>query len=95
MSFKATYDTAVDSTHVFRKQLAGTLHAIAIEIVGEDVDGPQLDWARRVVIDPVPEAAKWVWLMLTNATFAADPSNCDDGAMVTIAKSFLPTMIKI
>jgi hypothetical protein len=99
-TFSATYDVAVDATHVFRKQLAGALHSIAMDILNES-DATQdharrLTWARHVTATdqgPVTEAGKWVWLMLTNATFAANPTGADDGAVKTIAVSFLPTIL--
>jgi len=91
---------AVDADHVFRKQIAGALHSIAVDIINEDSGtenhGARLTWARRVTAvsdGPVTEAAKWIWLMLTNATFAADPTTADDGAVKTIAVTFLPTMM--
>ena len=100
MGFAATYDVAVDANHVFRKQIAGALHSIAVDIINEDSGtedhGRRLTWARNVTATaegPVNEAAKWIWLMLTNATFAADPTAADDGAVKTIAVSFLSTML--
>lgn len=101
MSFASTYAVAVDADHVFRKQIAGALHSIACDIIAEDPQTAQhharLTWAKRITETndgPVAEAARWVWLMLTNATFAADPTNADDGAVKTIAVSFLPTMLE-
>lgn len=95
MSFASTYDVAVDANHVFRKQLAGALHSIAVDLLNEPAtSGDTLTWARNVRADPAGEAAKWVWMMLTNATFAANPTTADDGAVKTIATSFLPTMVK-
>ncbi len=92
--FAATYDVAVDSGHVFRKQLAGALHSIAVDLLNDPATkGDTLTWARRVRNDPTAEAAKWVWLMLTNATFASSPTTADDGAVKTIATSFLATMV--
>ena len=100
MSYASTYDVAVDATHVFRKQIAGALHSIAVDIIAEspatEDHARRLTWARAVTsadTGPVSEAARWVWLMLTNATFAADPTTADDGAVKTIATSFLPTML--
>ena len=100
MSFAETYDVAVDATHVFRKQIAGALHSIAVDILDEDPatadHAARLTWARRITADangPVQEAAKWVWLMLTNGTFAAAPTTAEDGAVKTIANSFLSTML--
>lgn len=100
MSFASTYDVAVDATHVFRKQIAGALHSIATDIINESAatadHARRLTWARAITADatgPVNEAGKWVWLMLTNATFAANPTTADDGAVKTIAISFLPTML--
>lgn len=100
MSYASTYGVAVDSTHVFRKQVAGALHSIATDILNEDPattnHAVRLSWARDVLCSndgPVTEAGRWVWLMLTNATFAADPNNADDGAVKTIASGHLPTML--
>ena len=100
MAFADTYDVAVDPTHVFRKQLAGALHSIARDIISEadnvEDHARRLTWARMVTASsdgPVVEAGRWVWLMLTNATFAADPTTADDGAVKTVAISFLPTML--
>lgn len=100
MSFASTYEVAVDATHVFRKQLAGALHSIATDILNEADNtadhARRLTWARAVTATnqgPVDEAAKWVWLMLTNPTFAASPTTADDGAVKTIANQFLPTML--
>lgn len=100
MSFASTYDVAVDATHVFRKQIAGALHSIACDIIAEAANtadhATRLTWARQVTTTadgPAIEAAKWIWLMLTNATFAASPTTADDGAVKTIATSFLPTML--
>lgn len=100
MAFADTYAVAVDPDHVFRKQLAGALHSIATDILNEADNtadhARRLTWARQVTASdqgPVVEAAKWVWLMLTNATFAANPTGADDGAVKTIAISFLPTML--
>ena len=93
--FAATFDVAVDSNHVFRKQLAGALHSIAVDLLNDPAtQGDTLTWARRVRNDPTAEAAKWVWLMLTNATFAANPTTAEDGAVKTIATSFLSTMVQ-
>jgi hypothetical protein len=93
--FATTYDVAVNPDHIFRKQLAGALHSIAVDLLNDPAtQGDNLTWARRVRCDPVPEAAKWVWLLLTNSTFAADPTTADDGAVKTIATSFLATMVK-
>lgn len=100
MAYKDTYDVAVDATHVFRKQLAGALHSIATDILNEADNtadhGRRLTWARLVTATadgPVAEASRWIWLMLTNGTFAAAPTTADDGAVKTIAISFLPTML--
>lgn len=97
MGFASTYDVAVDASHVFRKQVAGALLSIAVDLLNEpSTSGDALTWARRVTNDdqgPVVEAARWIWLMLTNGTFAASPTTADDGAVKTIALSFLPTMI--
>lgn len=100
MGFAATYDVAVDADHVFRKQVAGALHSIAVDILNEAPETAdhaiRLTWARAVTATaegPVNEAAKWIWLMLTNATFAASPTTADDGAVKTIANSFLATML--
>ena len=100
MGFAANYEVAVDATHVFRKQIAGALHSIAADILNESDSvtdhAKRLTWARQVTATatgPVDEAAKWVWLMLTNATFAASPTTAEDGAVKTIAVSFLPTML--
>ena len=100
MAFAATYDVAVDPDHVFRKQLAGALHCIARDIINEAANvedhARRLTWARSITASadgPVTEAGRWVWLMLTNATFAASPTTADDGAVKTIATSFLPTML--
>ena len=95
MAYKDTYDVAVDADHVFRKQFAGALHNIAVDLLNDpETTGETLTWARRVRNDPVPEAARWIWLMLTNATFAASPTTAEDGAVKTIATSFLATMVK-
>jgi len=95
MAFKDTYDVAVNADHVFRKQLAGALHSIAVDLLNDQAtQGDTLTWARRVRNDPVPEAAKWVWLLLTNEAFAAAPTEADDGAVKTIAVSFLATMVQ-
>jgi len=100
MAYADTYDVAVDSNHVFRKQVAGALHSIAVDIINEDPQtadhSVRLTWARMVTSSangPVDEAAKWIWMMLTNATFAADPLNADDGAVKTVASGFLGTML--
>ena len=97
MAYADTYDVAVNPDHVFRKQLAGALHSIATDLLNDPAtQGDTLTWARRVTADangPVAEAAKWVWLMLTNATFAAAPTTAEDGAVKTIATSFLPIMV--
>jgi hypothetical protein len=100
MSYAGTYDVAVDATHVFRKQIVGALHSIAVDIIAEDPQtadhARRLTWARQVTSadsGPVTEAAKWVWLMLTNSTFAGAPTTADDGAVKTIATSFLPTIL--
>jgi len=100
MAYADTYDVAVDATHVFRKQVAGALHSIAVDIISEDPEtadhSTRLTWARSVTATadgPVVEAARWIWLMLTNSTFAANPTGADDGAVKTIAASFLPTML--
>jgi hypothetical protein len=96
MAFKDTYDVAVDANHVFRKQFAGALHSIATDLINDPAtQGDTLTWARRVRDHgPVAEAEKWIWLMLTNATFAANPDTADDGAVKSIAASFLATMVK-
>lgn len=100
MGYASTYDVAVDATHVFRKQVAGALHSIATDILNESAatedHARRITWARRITADvngPVVEAERWVWLMLTNATFAAAPTEADDGAVKTIAVSFLATML--
>ena len=100
MGFAATYDVAVDADHVFRKQIAGALHSIAVDIINEDVGTDdherRITWARSVTASadgPVTEAGRWVWLMLTNGTFAGNPTGADDGAVKTIAVSFLSTML--
>lgn len=100
MGFASTCDVARDADHVFRKQVAGALHSIAVDIIGEspttERHADRLTWARRITTDadaPFVEAGRWMWLMLTNATFAADPLNANDGAVKTIATSFLDTMI--
>jgi hypothetical protein len=100
MGFAATYDVAVDADHVFRKQVAGALHSIAVDILNEAPEtadhANRLTWARKITASdngPVEEAARWIWLMLTNATFAESPTTADDGAVKTIANSFLTTML--
>ena len=101
MTYAGTYDVAVDAEHTFRKQLAGALHSIATDIMAEDPatedHSTRLTWARSVTMSnegPTVEAGRWVWLMLTNATFAADPLTANDGAVKTIAISFLGIMLK-
>ena len=100
MAYADTYDVAVNAAHVFRKQIAGALHSIAVDILNEsdatEDHARRLTWARTVTASadgPVNEAAKWVWLMLTNATFAANPTTAEDGAVKTIAVSFLATIL--
>lgn len=100
MGFADTYAVAVDADHVFRKQVAGALHSIAVDIVNEDPatenHSVRLTWARSITASadgPVTEAGRWIWLMLTNATFAANPTGADDGAVKTIAVSHLGTML--
>lgn len=100
MSYAGTYDVAVDATHVFRKQVAGALHSIAVDIIAENPatedHARRLTWARQITSSadgPVTEAAKWIWLMLTNSTFAGAPTTADDGAVKTIATSFLSTIL--
>jgi hypothetical protein len=100
MAFADTYDVAVDATHVFRKQLAGALHSLAVDILAESPATPdhatRLTWARDITETnegPTTEAGRWVWLMLTNATFAASPTTADDGAVKSVASGFLPTML--
>ena len=97
MAFKDTYDVAVNPDHVFRKQFAGALHSIATDLLNDPAThGDTLTWARRVRDQgPVGEAGKWIWLMLTNATFAANPDTAEDGAVKTIATSFLATIVKV
>ena len=102
MAYADTYDVAVDATHVFRKQIAGALHAIAVDVVNEDTatinHANRITWARRILeteSGPVTEAGRWVWRMLTNATFAANPLAADDGAVKTIAAGFLDTFANI
>jgi len=96
MTFKDTYDVAVNPDHVFRKQFAGALHSIATDLLNNpETTGETLEWARRIRDQgPVEEAGKWIWLMLTNATFAANPDTAEDGSVKTIATSFLATMVK-
>lgn len=101
MSYASTYDVAVDPDHVFRKQVAGALHSIAVDVVSEDPatenHAERLTWARSVLNSndgPVVESGRWIWLMLTNSTFAADPLNADDGAVKTVASGHLNTMLQ-
>ena len=95
MAYAATFDVAVDPAHIFRKQFAGALHSIAVDLLNApETTGDTLTWARRVRDDPVSEAERWIWLMLTNATFAANPTTAEDGAVKTVATSFLATMVK-
>ena len=96
MAFADTYDVAVDPEHKFRKQFAGALHSIAADLLADPAtQGDTLIWARRVRDQgPVDEAGKWIWLMLTNPTFAAAPLSADDGAVKTIANQFLAIMTK-
>ena len=95
MAYADTYDVAVNADHVFRKQFAGALHSIAVDLLNDpQTTSDNLTWARRVRDNPVPEAERWIWLMLTNATFAANPTTADDGAVKTVATSFLATMVK-
>jgi len=101
MSFASTYDVAVDATHVFRKQLAGALHSIACDVIAEDPatedHSTRLTWARSITLSnegPTVEAGRWVWLMLTNSTFAASPTTADDGAVKSVATGFLSIMLQ-
>jgi DNA-binding LytR/AlgR family response regulator len=96
MAFKDTYAVAVNPDHVVRKQFAGALHSIASDLRNDPAtQGDTLTWARRIRDQgPVAEAGKWIWLMLTNATFAADPTAALDGVVKDIAVSFLATMVK-
>ena len=101
MSYASTYDVAVDATHVFRKQVAGAIHAIAVDVVNEDPatanHSERLTWARSVLNTndgPVTESGRWIWLMLTNSTFAADPTTADDGAVKSVASGHLDTMLQ-
>ena len=98
--FVSTYDVATDPTHIFRKQLAGALHSIATDILNEATGtadhARRITWARMVTASdqgPVTEAGRWVWMMLTNGTFAASPTTADDGAVVSVAVSYLPIML--
>lgn len=100
MGFVANQAVVRDAAHVFRAQLAGALHSIATDILNEPIEtadhARRLTWARMVTADAdaaANEAAKWVAMMLTNATFAANPTTADDGAVKTVAISFLPTML--
>ena len=100
MGFAANQTVVRDAAHVFRAQLAGALHSIATDILNESIatedHARRLTWARQVTADAdaaATEAARWVALMLTNATIAANPTGADDGAVKTIAISFLPTML--
>ena len=94
--FAEIYDVATNPDHRFRKQFAGALHSIATDLLNDPAtQGDVLTWARRVRDQgPVAEAAKWIWLMLTNPTFASAPDSADDGAVKSIAVSFLAVMTK-
>ena len=94
MALADNYDVAVDPNHIFRKQIVCCLHFVACKLIAEGAQGETLTWARRVQIDPVSEGQRWIWKMLTNAGFAANPTGADDGAVVTIIESFLPDMLK-
>ena len=94
MAFKDTYDVAVDPSHVFRKQVVGGLHFVACKLIADGAQGETLTWARKVQSDPVTEGDRWIWKMLTNGTFAANPTGADDGAVVSIIEDFLPDMLK-
>ena len=92
--FAATYDVAVDSSHVFYKQVVSGLHHVATKLIAEGAQGETLSWARRVQLDPTTEGKRWIWKMLTNGTFAANPTGANDGAVVSIIEDFLPDMLK-
>jgi hypothetical protein len=92
--FAATYDVAVNADHVFYKQVVGGLHHVATKLIAEGAQGERLTWARRVQLDPTTEGKRWIWKMLTNGTFAGNPTGADDGAVVSIIESFLTDMLK-
>lgn len=91
--FAANTVVAENADHVFRKQVTGALHYVACRQISNGVNGDTLTWARRVRRDPTTEANRWIWRLLENATFAANPEAADDGAVVTIIEQCLPDMV--
>jgi hypothetical protein len=94
MALADNYDVAVNPEHVFRKQVVCCLHFVACKLIANGAQGETLSWARKVQMNPVTEGDRWIWKMLTNGTFAGNPTGADDGAVVSIIESFLTDMLK-
>jgi len=92
--FAAIYDVAINRDHKFYKQVVAGLHHVATKLIAEGAQGETLSWARMVQKNPVAEGERWIWKMLTNGTFAANPTGANDGAVVSIIEDFLPDMLK-
>ena len=84
--------------HILFKQFTLAIHRNAVDLLNEPTtSGDTLTWARRVRSDPVSEAERWMWTLLENATFLAEPAvdTADrDGAVKSITAGIIPTMVK-
>lgn len=85
MSYVTIYDTAIDETHVLRKQVATACADAAIDVINEDPGTPgheeRMRFARSVLREengPVTMAAAMIWEVLQNPTIGADPLNASD-----------------
>jgi len=89
-----------DVSSVLYRQVAGSLHSIACDIISEDPGtedhNARLAWARKILLNnegPVEGACCWMWVMLTNNELAANPTTTDDATVKEIAAGFLPVML--
>jgi hypothetical protein len=99
MAYTDIYDQAVVADSTLRKQITVALHKAAGDIANESPStenhSQRLAWARRVFLDTVSWSSKAVWVVMQNATIAANPAAATDNDVQFVVNSNVSNFIKL
>lgn len=99
MAYTDIYDAATDENHVLRKQVWGSLHKAATDIVNEDPEtenhGRRARWAKKVLGSlavSLSEAENAMGAVLQNATIQSNPTTSTDSDVQFAVNSIVNTL---
>ena len=95
MAYVDIYDAATVADSTLRKKIAVALHKaasdIAVESPATENHSQRLAWARDVFKNPVAWSERVVWIVMQNATVAANPGAATDNDVQFVINSNIAT----